>query len=58
MPCSACGNGKNTTLQPKKTYILGANRKTVKNTYQTQKVFRLQNKIKAHSGLYLLGRRR
>lgn len=58
MPCSACGHGKNTTFQPKKTFILGANRKTVKNTYQTQKVYVRQNIIAANSSLYLLGRRR
>ena len=58
MPCSACGHGKNTTFQPKKTFILGANRKTVQNTYQIKKVFRPQNTIVANSSLYLLGRRR
>lgn len=57
MPCSACGHGKNTTFQPKKTFILGANRKTVKNTYQTQKVYVPPKKIVSQSGLYLLGRR-
>ena len=57
MPCSACGHGKNTTFKPNKTFIMGANRKSVQSVNKTQQVSRPQYTIVAIFGLYLLGRR-